>query len=91
MMHHVVVLLMDAREGLVDQDMHLLGHCIDAGRGLVLAVNKWDGIEPERRDWIKSELKRRLVFADFADTHSYISALHGTGVGALVQVHKCCP
>ena len=81
---HVVILLMDAREGLVDQDMHLLGHCIDAGRGLVLAVNKWDGIESDQREQIKSDLKRRLQFADFADSH-FISALHGTGVGHLYK------
>jgi len=68
----------------VDQDMHLLGHCIDAGRGLVMAVNKWDGIESEQRDWIKVELDRRLQFADYADAH-YISALHGTGVGHLYK------
>ena len=81
---HVVVLVMDGHEGLVDQDMHLLGHCIDAGRGLVLAVNKWDGIESEQRDWIKSELGRRLQFAAYADTH-FISALHGSGVGLLYK------
>ncbi len=81
---HVVILVMDAREGIVDQDMHLLGHCIDAGRGLVLAVNKWDGIEPDQREWIKIELNRRLKFADYADTH-FISALHGTGVGHLYK------
>ncbi len=81
---HVVVLVMDAHEGIVDQDMHLLGHCIEAGRGLVLAVNKWDGVEPDQRDWIKSELGRRLAFADYADTH-FISALHGTGVGHLYK------
>ena len=81
---HVVVLVMDAHEGIVDQDMHLLGHCIEAGRGLVLAVNKWDGIDPDQRDWIKSELGRRLQFADYADTH-FISALHGTGVGHLYR------
>lgn len=81
---HVVVLVMDAHEGIVDQDMHLLGHCIDAGRGMVLAVNKWDGIETDQRDWIKRELDRRLRFADYADTH-YISALHGTGVGHLYK------
>jgi GTP-binding protein len=79
---HVVILVMDAHEGIVDQDMHLLGHCIDAGRALVLAINKWDGIEPDQRDWIRSELDRRLRFADYADIH-YISALHGTGVGHL--------
>jgi GTP-binding protein len=81
---HVVILVMDAHEGIVDQDMHLLGHCIEAGRGLVLAVNKWDGIEPDQRDWIKVELHRRLQFADYADTH-FISALHGTGVGHLYK------
>jgi GTPase len=81
---HVVVLVMDAHEGLVDQDMHLLGHCIEKGRGLVLAVNKWDGVDPDQRDWMKNELNRRLVFADYADTH-FISALHGTGVGHLYK------
>jgi GTP-binding protein len=81
---HVVVLVMDAHEGIVDQDMHLLGHAIEAGRGLVLAVNKWDGVEPDQRDWIKSELGRRLAFADYADTH-FVSALHGTGVGHLYK------
>ncbi len=79
---HVVILVMDAQEGLVDQDMHLLGHCIDAGRALVLAVNKWDNIHPDQRQRIKDELDRRLRFADYADTHT-ISALHGSGVGLL--------
>ncbi len=79
---NVVVLLMDAREGLVDQDLHLLGHCIEAGRALVLAVNKWDGLEAEHKDRVRSELDRRLRFVDFAETH-FISALHGSGVGKL--------
>jgi GTP-binding protein len=79
---HVVILIMDGHEGIVDQDMHLLGHCIDAGRALVLAVNKWDGIEPDQREWIKNELNRRLQFAAYAQTH-FISALHGSGVGLL--------
>lgn len=81
---HVTILVMDAHEGIVDQDMHLLGHCIDKGRALVLAINKWDGIESGERDWIKKELDRRLRFAEFADTH-FISALHGTGVGHLYR------
>lgn len=81
---HVVILLMDAHEGVVEQDLHLLGQCIDAGRGLVVAINKWDGIQTDERDWIKSELNRRLQFVDYADTH-FISALHGTGVGHLYQ------
>jgi GTP-binding protein len=81
---HVVVLVMDAREGIVDQDMHLLGHCVDAGRALVLAINKWDGLENEQRQWIRTELDRRLRFVDYADIHT-ISALHGTGVGHLYK------
>jgi len=79
---NVVILMMDAHEGIVDQDLHLLGHCIEAGRGLVLAINKWDGLDSYERDRIKSELVRRLQFASYADTH-FISALHGTGVGHL--------
>jgi GTP-binding protein len=81
---HVVVLVMDAHEGIVDQDMHLIGHCVEAGRGLVLAVNKWDGIDPDQRTWIRTELDRRLQFASYADVH-FISALHGTGVGHLYK------
>jgi GTP-binding protein len=79
---HVVVLLMDGSEGLVDQDLHLLGHCIEAGRALVLAVNKWDGLESDQRDRVRAELSRRLRFAEYADIH-FISALHGSGVGKL--------
>ena len=79
---HVVVLMIDARDGIVDQDLHLLGHCIEAGRGLVLAINKWDGLDSYEKDRIKVELARRLQFANYADTH-FISALHGTGVGHL--------
>ena len=78
----VVILAMDAQEGLVEQDLHLLGLCIDAGRALVIALNKWDGIESDERDWIRSELRRRLQFIDYADIH-FISALHGSGVGNL--------
>lgn len=85
---HVVVLLMDAHEGLVEQDLHLLGQCIDAGRGLVIGLNKWDGIDSDERDWIKTELNRRLQFVDYADVH-FISALHGTGVGHLYDsIHQ---
>jgi len=79
---NVVVLIVDAHEGLVDQDLHLMGSVIDAGRGLVLGINKWDGLDAEKREKIKSDIKRRLQFADFADVH-FISALHGTGVGNL--------
>ncbi|AMX03085.1 ribosome biogenesis GTPase Der [Microbulbifer thermotolerans] len=81
---NVVVLVIDAREGLVDQDMHLMGSVIQAGRALVVALNKWDGLEADHREYVKAELERRLRFVDFADIH-FISALHGTGVGNLYQ------
>jgi len=79
---NVVVLMVDAHEGLVEQDLHLMGSVIDAGRGLVIGINKWDGLDSEKRDKIKEDIKRRLRFAEFADVH-FISALHGTGVGNL--------
>ena len=85
---NVVILLIDAQEGIVEQDLHLLGHVIDAGRALVVALNKWDGLEQESKEYIKDELKRRLRFVDFADIH-FISALHGTGVGHLYKsIHQ---
>ena len=78
----VVVILFDGQEGLVDQDLHLLGYAIESGRALVVAVNKWDGLEESEREWIKGQLDRRLRFVEYADVH-YISALHGSGVGKL--------
>ena len=81
---NVAVLLIDASEGLVDQDLHMMGHVLDAGRALVIAVNKWDGLEDEQKDFVKKELERRLRFADFATIH-FISALHGSGVGNLYK------
>ncbi|WP_461520471.1 ribosome biogenesis GTPase Der [Porticoccus sp.] len=81
---NVVVLLIDAQEGIVDQDLHLMGTAIEAGRALVLAVNKWDGLDADNKSRIKSELERRLRFVEFADVH-FISALHGTGVGHLYE------
>lgn len=81
---HVVILLIDAHEDLVEQDLHLLGHCMEAGRGLVIAINKWDGIDADQRNRVKSELDRRLHFIDYAEVH-FISALHGSGVGKLYE------
>jgi len=81
---NVVILVVDAREDLVDQDLNLIGLCIDAGRALVIAVNKWDGLSLEKREHIKSEMNRRLSFVDYAETH-FISALHGSGVGNLYE------
>lgn len=85
---NVVILMIDAREGLVDQDLHLLSHVLEAGRALVIAINKWDGIDQEQKDYIRNELERRLTFIDFARVHT-ISALHGSGVGNLYQsIHE---
>lgn len=81
---NVVVLVVDAQEDLVDQDLHLLGLCMKSGRGLVIAINKWDGLNPDQRNRIKSELDRRLNFIDYAEIH-FISALHGSGVGNLYK------
>ncbi len=81
---NVVILVMDGRENVVDQDLHLLGQVIDAGRAVVVAINKWDGLTADQKNRIKTELDRRLQFVDFAEVH-FISALHGTGVGHLYE------
>lgn len=81
---NVVLLVIDAREGISDQDLSLLGFVLDSGRALVLAVNKWDGLDPRVKDDIKRELDYRLGFIDFARLH-FISAMHGTGVGHLFE------
>ncbi|EKT64285.1 ribosome biogenesis GTPase Der [Providencia burhodogranariea] len=79
---NVVLLVIDAREGISDQDLSLLGFILNAGRSLVIAVNKWDGMKPEDREHVKDMLELRLGFVDFARIH-FISALHGSGVGNL--------
>ncbi|OMH30925.1 ribosome biogenesis GTPase Der [Motiliproteus sp. MSK22-1] len=81
---HVVVTVMDAQEGMTEQDLHMLGFVLDSGRALVIAVNKWDGMTAEEKDSVRSQLERRLVFTDFANIH-FISALHGSGVGNLYE------
>ncbi len=85
---HVVIMLLDAHETITEQDAHLLGLILDAGRSLVLAINKWDGLDRYAREQIKTKLEVKLPFLDFAERH-FISALHGTGVGHLFEsVHK---
>lgn len=81
---NVVLLVIDAREGVTDQDLSLLGFVLNSGRSLVVAVNKWDGLSTDVKDDIKRELDRRLGFIDFARLH-FISALHGSGVGNLFE------
>ncbi|MFY0677953.1 MAG: ribosome biogenesis GTPase Der [Neptuniibacter sp.] len=77
---HVVVVVIDAREGVTEQDMHMLSFVIDTGRSLVIALNKWDGMSGEEKESVKEQIERKLEFADFARMH-FISALHGSSVG----------
>lgn len=81
---NVCMMLLDAREGLTDQDMHILSFVIEAGKALVIAVNKWDGLEDDHKEQVRAELTRRLQFANFAKIR-FISALHGSGVGLLFK------
>ncbi|CAI0709916.1 ribosome biogenesis GTPase Der [Serratia proteamaculans] len=89
---NVVLLVVDAREGISDQDLSLLGFILNSGRSLVIVVNKWDGMSEEDRDHVKEMLDLRLGFVDFARIH-FISALHGSGVGNLfvsvLEAYEC--
>jgi|TARA_R100001143_G_scaffold2717_4_gene5646 GTP-binding protein len=84
---NVVMLVLDAHQGVVDQDLHLAGLIIESGRAVVIAVNKWDGLEKQEREWVATNIERRLPFLNFAKTH-FISALHGSGVGLLLKSVK---
>jgi len=76
---NVVIMMLDAREGIADQDASLLGFILERGRALVLAVNKWDHLSEGQRDNIRRQLSLKLSFAEFAELH-FISALHGSGI-----------
>ena len=85
---NVVILVIDARINISEQDLRLLSFILDAGKALVIALNKWDGLDQFVRDQTKKELDRRLRFIDFAEIF-YISALHGTKVGNLFPaIHR---
>jgi len=71
-------------EGVVEQDLHLLGHIVEAGKSLVIAFNKCDGLPADRRRRLNREIDRRLGFVDFANRH-FISALRGSGVPGLFE------
>ena len=79
---HVVILVLDAQRQISEQDASLAGYITEKGRALIVAVNKWDGLDSHARDTIREQLNRRLPFLDFA-TRTFISAKHGTGVGEL--------
>lgn len=76
---HVVVLVLDAQQDISDQDAHIAGFVVESGRALVVAVNKWDGLDPYARDQVKSALESKLTFLNFASFH-YVSALRGQGL-----------
>jgi GTP-binding protein len=80
----VVVMMIDARENLADQDLTLIGYAMDEGRALVIAVNKWDDLDSYQRDECRRALDRRLVFVEWAK-QVQISALHGSGLRELMQ------
>ena len=81
---NVVVLVLDAQQDISEQDAHIGGFILEAGRAVVVAVNKWDGVERGRRDQIKREFERKLGFLSFAAVH-YISAREGKGLGELIK------
>jgi GTPase len=76
---HVVILVLDAQHEISDQDAHIAGFVVESGRALVVAVNKWDGLDSYVREKIKADLERKLKFLDFANFH-YVSALKGQGL-----------
>lgn len=80
---HVVILMLDAREGLTDQDTTLLGHILTQGRALVIALNKWDGLDVDHRKGVRKELDRKLTYVEWAQQVT-ISALHGSGIQELM-------
>jgi len=79
-----VIAVLDARENVTDQDVHLVGLAAERGRALVLAVNKWDGMSNHERRFVEREVDRKLDFVPYASQH-YISALHGSGIAEIVK------
>jgi GTP-binding protein len=81
---NVVVLLLDAEHAITEQDAHLAGHILDAGRALVVAINKWDAASAEAREQAKRDLDRKMGFLSFA-AHHFISAKEGKGIGPVLK------
>ncbi len=81
---NVVLLLLDAQQDISEQDAHIAGFVLEAGRALVIGVNKWDGLTSDQRDHIKREIDRKLGFLAFAKLH-FISALKATGIAPLMK------
>ena len=81
---NVVLLLLDARQDISEQDAHIAGFVLESGRALVVGINKWDGLSPDKRKEIRSEVERKLHFLSFAKFH-YVSALKATGIASLMR------
>jgi GTP-binding protein len=81
---NVAILTLDALDGITEQDAHVAGYILERGRAVVLAVNKWDAADREKRERMKSELQWKLGFLGFADTH-FVSARDGKGLGPLMR------
>lgn len=81
---NVVLLMIDAQQEVSDQDAHIAGFILETGRALVVAINKWDGLDEDQREKIQREFDRKLRFLSFARVHT-ISALRGQGVNTLLR------
>jgi GTP-binding protein len=79
-----VIAVLDAREGVIEQDLHLIGIAAERGRALVIAINKWDGLTGGQRREVEREADRRLDFVPYATVH-YISALHGSAIAEVID------
>ncbi|UJF23798.1 ribosome biogenesis GTPase Der [Suttonella sp. R2A3] len=84
---NVVLLLLDAHEGVSDQDAHLLGEIVKRGRALIIAINKWDHLDEDQRRDVQTQFERKLRFVDYAQVF-YISALHGSNIRQLLPAVK---
>jgi GTP-binding protein len=87
---HVVLLLLDATQGVTDQDAHIAGYVLDSGRAVVVAVNKWDAVDDYQRQMLQRSIEQRLAFLKFAPV-LHISALKRQGLGpvwrAIAEAH----
>lgn len=81
---NVVLFMVDAHQDISDQDAHIAGFILESGRSVVVAVNKWDGLNAYDREQIKQSIERKLKFLEFANLH-FISALRAQGLNALVR------
>jgi len=88
---NVVLLLLDATQGVTDQDAHIAGYILESGRAVVIAVNKWDAVDEYQREQLQRQIEARLAFLKFAALH-LISAKKRQGLGpvwqSIAQAHK---